>query len=316
MYEPRIIGVNNPERFLQLMTNKLAQIESNFFNSFRLDIHYVLLEDMLKNIDMLSDTNTDTQLNGTNNSTIDSTRTDNLQSTKSARTDSKRDDSNVSETDGARTDTQDTVNGGTLTRDTNYGKKDTLSGSDTTTNSGTDTTSSRVVGSQFPQSNIGSVISGIDANLSWDYATGAQDTKQSLTKNGTSKTDYGRTDTQSGTDQELTKDNRTVMITSVKGEQVNNTEATVNSTFNEGEQSVSNTGTQENRETEDRTHSQTGKYKKVNDNSGRTDNIAKIRLEWRQLLHETLSAYSYLFKELDILFYSLWDLDDDCYNII
>lgn len=316
LFEPRFLGVTNQDRFLQLMLSKLKSIESNFYNSFRLDSHYDLLEDMLKNIDMLSDTNTDTNLSGTNTGTINNKRTDNLVSTKSAREDTRDDTSNSVETDGARQDTQNISNDGNITKETTYGKKDTLSGTDTTTNTGTDTSQGRAVNSQYPQSNIGDTTVGIDAPLAWDYATAGSDSKQTINKNDVSKTDYGRVDTLSGTDKDVTTDKSSQTTTSDKGEQINKINADLMSTFNEGEQSVTNTGTQDNNQTENREHTQTGKYKKINNNAGRTDNLAKIRQEWRDLLHTTISAYSYLFNELDSLFYNLWDVDECYYEII
>lgn len=378
-FNPRILGVTDPDRFMILMHAKLAGIESNFFNSFTLDKNYEHLNSMLKNIDMHSLTNTDTNLSGTNNGTTTNLRTDNLTTTKSSREDSSGGTGKTTDNLGARSDTRDivnggklikdTINGGTITEDTinggtvtkaneygadvktdttQYGKINTQSGTDTTTNTGTSTSNARAINSQTPQSNIGSGIVGIDAQVDWNYASALQDNKNSQTSNSTNKLEHGLKDTASGTDtltsnrqartdnetttdartvkntttdartiNDTTEDTRTVMESIDTGEQTNISNSTVSSTFTEGEQSVKNTGTQNNTQTEDRTHTQIGTYKKNNDNEGRTDNIAVIWEQWRALLHKTMSAYTYLFNQLDSLFVSIWDIDDDCYfNII
>lgn len=298
------------------MHSKLASIESNFFKSFMLDKNYEDILDMLKTIDMLSDTDTSTDLSGTNKTTGTNTRTDDLTSTKSARTDRTSGTSDTTATEGSRTDTIDTLNGGTTEKDTTYGKKETQGGTTKQTNNGTNTGKSRGVISNTPQSNIGEPIVGIDADLDWNYASGLQDSSSSQTNNSTQNTEHGLTDTLSGTDKELTKDNRTVMEIVDKGEQRNRSNTYVDNTFEEGEQSVTNTGTQDTQTTENREHQQLGKYKKINDNSGRTDNLAIIRQQWRDLLHTTITAYKYLFNELDDLFISIWDIDDDCFFTI
>lgn len=317
------------------MKIKLASIESNFFKSFMLDKNYDDILDMLKTIDMLSDTDTDTNLSGTNKSTGSNNRTDNLITTKSSRNDTKNDTVNNTENIGARSDTRDTVNGGDTTRTTTYGqdkrtdttefgKVDTQTGGSTTDTNGTINDKSRTVVSNTPQSNITTQVAGIDANLDWNYASGLQDNKNNRTNTEKQTVQNNSTNTQSGSDtlistrqqredSEITADNRTTSETLDSGEQTNTNSGTSNSSYTEGEQSITNTGTQNTELTENREHSQTGKYKKVNDNSGRTDNLASIRQQWRDLLHRTMSAYDYLFKELDSLFISIWDIEDDCF---
>lgn len=321
-YNPRILGVTDSDRFLVLMQTKLKQIESNFFKSFMLDNNYDEINEMLKNINMISNTETDTDLNGTNKSTINSERTDNLKTTKSERQDTSNGSSNSTENIGAKSDSRSTTNDGSVTRDTtygednstsstNYGKKDTQGGTTKTSNK------SRQVVSNTPQSNLGSVNIGIDAELNWDYASGLTDsTSQQTIEHGMTDTlsgiDSTTTQRQTRKDNESTTDNRTSEETLNSGEQENKNTNTSNVTFNEGEQSVSNTGTQDTVQTENREHSQTGKYNKTNDNSGHTDNLAIIRQQWRDLLHTTITAYKYIFNELDSLFMSIWGLEEDC----
>lgn len=295
------------------MLIKLAEVETNFYRSFILDRHYDDILDMLKNIDMLSDTNTDTNLTGTNKGTITGTRTDNLKTTKSSRLDTTQSTTNNTENRGAREDVRDTVNGGNITKDTEYGRTSTDTGDSKEHTDDSTTSNSRSVVSQFPQSIIGNQTSGIDAPLNWNYATGAQDGKATNTGVNDKTTNTNNTNKLGGTDKEVTKDARTVVETLDTGEQTITNNGTGNGTFNEGEQSVSNTGTQDNSQTENREHSQVGKYKKVNDNSGRTDNLAIIRNQWRDLLHKTMSAYTFLFDSLDELFLSIWDIDTDCF---
>lgn len=337
-FNPRLLGVTDPDRFLVLMNNKLVSIESNFFNSLMLDKNYDNILSMLKTIDMKSVTDTDTSLNGANKSTITNKRTDNLTTTKSSRQDTKTDTAEQTEIVGARTDTRESTNGGSVSKDTTYGedvktdstaygKKETQGGSTNTTNNQTTNTNNRNVVSQTPQSNLGQTVVGVNAELDWNYASGVQDTTNNQTTNGTNNVTHGLTNTLSGTDtitsnrqsrtdSELTQDNRTVTENVGTGEQTNTANGTVNSTFDEGEQSVTNTGTQDNSTSEDRTHSQTGTYNKTNDNSGRTDNLATIKSQWRELLHKTMSAYSYLFEQLNDLFISVWDIDDYYFDII
>lgn len=337
-FNPRLLGVTDPDRFLVLMNNKLISIESNFFNSLMLDKNYDNILSMLKTIDMKSVTDTDTSLNGNNKSTITNKRTDNLTTTKSSRQDTKTDTAEQTETMGARTDTRESTNGGSVSKDTTYGedvktdsttygKKETQGGSTNTTNNQTTNTKNRNVVSQTPQSNLGQTVVGVNAELDWNYASGVQDANNNQTTSGTNNVTHGLTNTLSGTDtvtssrqsrtdSEVTQDNRTDTENVVTGEQTNTANGTANSTFNEGEQSVTNTGTQDNATSEDRTHSQTGKYNKTNDNSGRTDNLATIKSQWRELLHKTMSAYSYLFEQLNDLFISVWDIDDYYFDII
>lgn len=386
IFSERILGVTNLDRFETLMRFKLAEIEPNFFRSFMLDKHFDDLLDMLKNIDMLSDTNTDTNLSGTNKSsgtstrtddltqttnttrtddltqTTDTTRTDDLTSTKSKRQDISEDDISSKETRGARKDTEEIENSGKDKKTLNfgiekidtvvdYGKVDTTDNKSSNTNNSTILETSRAVNSQYPQSNIGMDKVGIDALVDWNYASAVQDNKNNRTDTGKQDTTNNTTVTQSGSDlTSVTRDKGDDDVTTEygmktdktlnTGEQIINNSGSKSNNFTEGEQSVSNTGTQKNdgtvkntgtqtnagtvkntgnqdvRTKEDREHQQVGKYHKLNDNSGRTDNLAKIRLEWRNLLHNTLSAYQYLFNQLDSLFISIWDIEDDCFFTI
>lgn len=344
------------------MRFKLAEIEPNFFRSFILDKHYDDILDMLKNIDMLSDTDTDTNLSGTNKSTgnqtrtdnlkttTDTTRTDDLTSTKSKRQDISEDDVSSKETRGARKDTEEIANSGKdkkiydfgvekVDTTVDYGKVDTSDNKTTNTNNSTILETSRAVNSQYPQSNVGMDKVGIDATLDWNYASAVQDSKNNRTDTGKQDTTNNTTNTQSGSDvTSVVRDKGNDDVTTEygmntdktlnTGEQIINNTGSQSTNFTEGEQSVTNTGTQKNdtvtnntgtqgiENSENREHQQVGKYHKVNDNSGRNDNLANIRLEWRNLLHNTLSSYQYLFRELDKLFISIWDIEDDCYFTI
>lgn len=305
-FNPRYIGVTDEDRFMILFKIKLLEIENNFFNSFKLDTNYDDIIDMLKNIDMLSDTETDTDLHGTNTSTIDTTRTDNLTQTKSSRDDKREDVASSVQNIGNTATTKETTNGGTITEDKTYGKKDTQGGTTTTDTEGSDSNKTRAVNSQVPQSNIGSNIVGIDANLDWNYASAMHDTKANNTNQSEQTVKHGLTNTTSGTDSTTTEDKRTSTDTITTIPQENHVANTGTSNFTEGEQSVTNTGSQDTTTTEDRSHQQIGKYNKINNNSGRNDNLAIIRQQWRDLLHTTITAYMYLFNNLEPLFYNLW----------
>lgn len=312
-FEPRILGIENGDRFLTLFKGRLAGIEPNFFNSFKLDKNYSELIDMLRNIDMLANTKTDTDLHGTNTSTINTTRTDNLKSTKSSRDDESTSNNIVNTDIGNRHDSTTIDNTGTSQNKTDYGRVDTQSGTDTTTNNGNATNQSRGVNSQTPQSNLGSVNVGIDAPLNWDYASAVQDSKTTQNNDSTSSVEHGLKDTLSGSDTNTTTNNLKTVQATDTGEQNNKQVQDVTNTYTEGEQSVSNTGTQDTQETENRTHQQIGDYNKDYLNQGRNENIAILWKEWRDLLHKTITSYMYLFENMETLFMALWDVEDDCW---
>lgn len=297
------------------MMGKLAQIESNFFNSFMLDKQYDSILSMLKNIDMETTDEERLVSNTSNTGTSSTKRTDNLEDSTSSRQDSTDETASSTLTDGSRSDTKDITNGGSVTRETVYGRKNTQGGSTTTTDNETDTSKNRLVSSTTPQSNVSSTVAGIDADVDWSYASGLQDSKNSSTKSGTTKIDHGLTDTSSGTDTETNTDRRTTMETYDKGEQVNKSNGSSQKTFNVGEQSVSHTGSQDTSSTNNQDSNRTDTMNKSSNNGGRTDNLANLRLKWRELLTTTLSAYQYLFSELDSLFFSVWNIDLEDYII-
>lgn len=377
-FNPRIIGVTNPERFLTLMQTKLLNIEPNFFNSFYLDNNYPQLVDMLKNINMLSKTDTTTNMSGTNNGTNTNKTTNNLTETDEGSETSNGTDTNsptkitrewdntldnnqepyvvsnetlqinnlkTNDTIGEQKSNSTTDTNGTNSSESTNQQTITNNGSDT--NSGTDTNKNRSIVSNTPQSNIGVGVAGIDANVDWNYASGLQDNKETITHGlkidrVNTQTDNGTNNISNTSESSTTTDstinehtNETTNTGTVETNTAQNTSAIISKetiSGSETEDSIQTTKTVELTKTNSNTKKNTGSidvngehdssynqdatYNKENDNSGRTDNLAKIWMEWRNLLHKTLSSYMYLFNELDDLFFSIWDIDECEYNII
>lgn len=308
--------MTSEERFSVLFDIRLAEIESNFFKSFMLDKNYDSILDMLKNIDMLSENQGTSDLTISGTEEIKTIRTDNLQESKSERSDTNKIVGSTTDIIGAVSSTVDVSNSGTLKNEITYGRKDTASGTDTNTQSSDTTNKSRTVVSNTPQSNLGADTVGIDANLNWDYASQLQDNKNTNDANSTNSTEYGKTSTQSGTDTSTSTDTRGTMTTQDVNEHQNSQQATQTNDYTRGRETKDNTGTQ----TTDRTNTKNGTNKNVSNrtdnNSGRNTSLAELYNKWRSLLHGTITSYQYLFKNLDDLFMSIWDIEDDSFFTI
>lgn len=280
------------------------------------DKNYDSILDMLKTIDMLSENQ------GTNNITIEgteettNTRTDNLQESKSERSDTSTIAGSTTDVIGAVSSTVDVSNSGTLKNEMVYGRKDTTSGTDTNTQTSDTTNKSRTVVSNTPQSNLGADTVGIDANLNWDYASQLQDNKNTSDANSTNSTEYGKTSTQSGTDTSTSTDTRGTMTTQDVGEHQNSQQATQTNDYTRGRETKDNTGTQTTEKTSTKNGTNTNTSSRTDNNSGRNTSLAEIYSKWRSLLHGTITSYQYLFKNLDDLFMSIWDIEDDSYFTI
>lgn len=184
VFGPRYIGVSDPDRFKILFFRKLSEIEFNFYESFRLDSHYDTLVDMLKTIDMNSNTN------GTN--------------------ESKSSGENVTSNDLTDT-TNTTIGERNDENETTYDVKDARTSSLNGETKNVATGKNRVLHSDMPQSNVASSTGGLDTDVKWNFASDLNDTLNQGTDTNTTIT--------SGTDE----NNRTgtTGMTSKLGEQSN-----------------------------------------------------------------------------------------------
>lgn len=166
-FNPRYIGVYDPERFTILFYKRLNEIEYNFYQALTSDRNYTTLQLMLKDLDVTTTGNE----NDNNSRETDFTRTDNLMNSSNR--------------------TQNPYN---VTNELTYNNvKDTGTQSGTDTQNGTlestdaNTAFGRVLQSDTPQSNVASTTTGIDTPITWTYATGLNDTynKSNNTSNQT-----------------------------------------------------------------------------------------------------------------------------------
>lgn len=282
-YAPRYLGVQDEDRFTTLFRRELLIIENKFFKSIKLDNYYPELKDILSNMELINDSIHEGTGSVTSNDTITHNTTDTRTDEYGAQGSNTTDTYNV-------TDDGNIVHGKvTSTESTNYGKTENT---ETNTNG---TGNSRALLSDTPQSNVADTTSGLDTPVKWTYATSLQDNLNKSNSSGTNKLTNSGTDTTTSETETYT-DNTTNTKTGTVQQDTSIDEHTDTSTFTKS-------GTTKNDGTKSTTQNTT-------DNetlNGRNIPISELIKNFEDLCYRTISPYMYLFKSIDLLFFSVWD---------
>lgn len=187
----RRIGVPNDTRFQQLWDVNLIANGYRFWNMLEAEEEYVKTVDLI-NTHTISRTY-ESDRNGTTSNTTSGTGS--VQSTGEVdQTNTRSNDTTVTYGRKDSITGTDTTSGDTTTT---YGRKDTTTGTTAVTTE--ESSKSRQLASNTPQSNVASSTQGLDVAVTWTYATGLQDSlaEGSATSNTTNSNDVQA----SGTDQ-------------------------------------------------------------------------------------------------------------------
>lgn len=282
-YGPRYIGVQDESRFTVLFRRELLIIENKFFKSIKLDNYYPELKEILSNMELINDSTHEGNASVTTNETVTHNTTDTRTDEYGAQGSNKTDTYDV-------TDDGNIVHGAvTSSESTNYGKTEN-------TETNTDGTSnSRALLSDTPQSNVASSTSGLDTPVTWTYASSLQDNLNKTNSTGTNKLTNSGTDTTTSETESYT-DNSTNNKSGTVKQDTSIDEHTDTSTF-------SKSGTTKNDGSKSTTQNTT-------DNetlNGRNLPLSELIKNFEDLCYRTVSPYMYLFKSIDLLFFSVWE---------
>lgn len=283
-FNPRCIGVYDSDRFMVLFKKKLNEVEYRFYQSLTFDKEYIDILRAYQDIEMESVTDTTSTLDGErdNTTTTDLTNTSNTTVNPFTTTVTESYD-NYKELFNSN----DTTNIDSTVTDKNTG---TIN--NTIENNG----QTRELHSDMPQSNVSDSTLGLGVDVKWNYAS---DLKDNLNKSTETNNTENNLTTTSTTDSSNVNTNESTA--SKEGSIISET-----SNGEQGSNSTSkNTGTVTNTET---TNNTTKDNTKTN-NSGRNTNIADILDRWKNYLYKRVSAFEWLFSELEVLFYAVFDDD-------
>lgn len=209
---------------------------------------------------------------------------------------------------------------------TTYGKTETTNLTDTQTGKARDLVS------DTPQSNVASSTQGLDTPVTWTYASQLQDHSQTnsdtrnttLTNGGTDSATNSDTTTNTGTQdiKSTTKEVNNISDTTDTGtvgdkldinahSDTDNLTKTGTSTTTITDDPHQITTAKTNTGTQTKTGTSTRETHDSNEETleGRNLKLSELIKDFEDLCFRTVSSYFYLFKSLDDLFYSVWDID-------